>query len=158
MPRTLHCMIDKMKADERVARFVITLGVPLNTDGVAVFLSIASIFVARLNGVDVNVSILVMILITTTVVSMSIPSVPSASLVALLIVLSAIDVDPKYVALLFAVDWIIDRFRTTSNVLADCFATAVIEKISQKELRMEQSVEAVANPDENDDAQFLTIV
>lgn len=27
-----------------------------------------------------------------------------------------------------------DRFRTTSNVLDDCFAAAIIEKLSEKEL------------------------
>lgn len=151
-------MIDKMKADERVARFVLTLGVPLNLDGTALFLSVASIFVARLNGVDVNVSTLIVILITTTAVSMAMPSVPSSSLVALLIVLSAIDVDPKDVSLLFAVDWILDRFRTTSNVLGDCFAAAVIEKVSQKELRMAQSPNAVANKADTDEAHFLQSV
>lgn len=151
-------MIEKMKADERVARFVLTLGVPLNLDGTALFLSVASIFVARLNGVDVNVSTLIVILITTTAVSMAMPSVPSSSLVALLIVLSAIDVDPKDVSLLFAVDWILDRFRTTSNVLGDCFAAAVIEKVSQKELRMVQPPNAVANKADTDDAHFLQTV
>lgn len=150
-------MIEKMKVDERVARFVLTLGVPLNLDGTALFLSVASIFIARLNGVDVNASTLIVILITTTAVSMAMPSVPSSSLVALLIVLSAIDVDPKDVSLLFAVDWILDRFRTTSNVLGDCYAAAVIEKVSQKELRMAHPPNAVANKAETDDAHFLSV-
>lgn len=104
-------------------------------DGSGVFLAIASIFISNLNGVPVKFSTLVIILITSTALTMATPSVPSSSLFSLIIILTAIDVDTRDVSLLFAVDWILDRLRCTTNVLGDCFAAAVIEKLSHEELK-----------------------
>jgi hypothetical protein len=52
----------------------------------------------------------------------------------MLIVLSAIDAPYQAVSLLWAVDWFVDRCRTTNNMLGDCYGAAVVEALSKKEL------------------------
>jgi hypothetical protein len=52
----------------------------------------------------------------------------------MLIVLSAIDAPYQDVSLLWAVDWFVDRCRTTNNMLGDCYGAAVVEALSKKEL------------------------
>lgn len=184
-------MINEMKHDERISQFVLSLGIYLNTNGelnelvhlflceifdqlvfisiivlslsgTALYMSISACFIAQLNGVTLGLDSLFIILITSTALSMAIPTIPSASVVMLLVVLGAVDLDPSNVSLLFGIDWIMyvsiielnpfriqkftiffkyfffvwfsDRFRTTSNVLDDCFAAAIIEKLTEKEL------------------------
>lgn len=103
----MRCMIDKMKHDERIVKFVLSLGIYLNTNGTAMFMAIASVFVAHLNGITLGFDSLLIVLITSTALSMAMPSIPSASLVMLLIILDSINVDPSNVSLLFGVDWIL---------------------------------------------------
>merc|ERR1712062_727800 len=61
-------------------------------------------------------------------------SVPSAALVLMLIVLTAIDAPVADVSLLWAIDWFVDRCRTTNNMMGDCYCAAVVEALSRKEL------------------------
>jgi hypothetical protein len=52
------------------------------------------------------------------------------------IVLNAIGVPTADIGLLFAVDWLVDRIRTTNNLLGDLYATIFVEHFSQKELQV----------------------
>lgn len=97
----------KMKKDSRISKFVLTLGVNLNTNGTALFLAISAIFISRMNGSTLPYSTLFTILLMATISSMSIPAAPSSSLVMLLVILTTIDVDGRDISLLFAVDWIL---------------------------------------------------
>lgn len=107
LPTTMRCMIDKLKHDERIVKFVLSLGIYLNTNGTAMFMSIASVFLAHLSGVTLGFDSLFIVLITSTALSMAMPSIPSASLVMLLVILDSIDVDPSNLSLLFGIDWIL---------------------------------------------------
>lgn len=95
-----------MKSDLRVSTFVLTLGCNLNTNGAAIFMGAASVFISHLNGVVLDFASLFTIWMMATISSMSNPTVPSAALFMLLIILSAVNVDVQYVSLLFVVDWI----------------------------------------------------
>ncbi|CAH0555908.1 unnamed protein product [Brassicogethes aeneus] len=134
LPVTFTLMDEKVKVDQRVTRFVLPIGCNINMDGTALFIAVASIFIAQMNGVQLGIGELVTVCFTSTAASFSSASVPSAALVLLLMVLSAIDTPDQDVSLLFAVDWLVDRFRTTNNMLGDCYAAAVVEKLSKKEL------------------------
>ncbi|XP_017775394.1 PREDICTED: excitatory amino acid transporter isoform X2 [Nicrophorus vespilloides] len=134
LPITFRLMNDKLKIDTRITRFVLPIGCNINMDGTALFVAIASVFIAQMNGIELGFGELVTVCFTSTAASFSSASVPSAALVLLLMVLSAIDTPVQDVSLLFAVDWIVDRFRTTNNMLGDCYAAAVVELLSKKEL------------------------
>ncbi|TMW54263.1 hypothetical protein DOY81_000686 [Sarcophaga bullata] len=134
LPVTFRCMNDKLRVDQRITRFVLPIGCNVNMDGTALFIAIASIFIAQMSGMTLGFGELVTVLLTSTAASMSSASVPSAALVLLLVVLTAIDAPVQDVTLLFAVDWFVDRIRTTNNMLGDCYAAAVVEELSRKEL------------------------
>lgn len=76
-------------------------------DGTALFLSVAAIFIAQLSSIHMGFAELMTVCLTSTAASMSSASVPSAALVLLIMVLTAIDVPLHNVTLLFAVDWIV---------------------------------------------------
>lgn len=134
LPVTFTLMDDKVKVDTRITRFVLPIGCNINMNGTAMFLAISSIFVAQMNGIQLDAGKLATVFVTSTAASFSSASVPSAALVLLLMVLAAIDTPINDVSLLFAVDWLVDRFRTTNNMLGDCYTAAIVEKLSKKEL------------------------
>merc|ERR1719450_1024110 len=104
-------------------------------DGTALFVTVASIFIAQMNNISLNGADYVTIVLTSTAASVASASVPSAALVLMLIVLTAIDAPVQDVSLLWAVDWFVDRCRTTSNMLGDAYGAAVVEALSWKELQ-----------------------
>ncbi|KAG4072837.1 hypothetical protein HA402_001626 [Bradysia odoriphaga] len=134
LPITFRSMNDKLRIDPRITRFVLPIGCNINMDGTALFIAVASIFIAQMSGMTLGFGELVTVLLTSTAASMSSASVPSAALVLLLVVLSAIDAPVTDVTLLFTIDWFVDRIRTTNNMLGDCYAAAVVEELSKKEL------------------------
>ncbi|XP_023170421.1 excitatory amino acid transporter isoform X1 [Drosophila hydei] len=134
LPLTFRCMSEKLRIDPRITRFVLPIGCNINMDGTALFIAVASIFIAQMSGMVLGFGELLTVLLTSTAASMSSASVPSAALVLLLVVLTAIDAPVQDVTLLFAVDWFVDRIRTTNNMLGDCYAAAVVEELSRKEL------------------------
>ncbi|KAK0175455.1 hypothetical protein PV327_009203 [Microctonus hyperodae] len=134
LPVTFRLMTDKLRVDPRVTRFVLPIGCNINMDGTALFVATASVFIAQMNGIFLGFGEIVTVILTSTAASVSSASVPSAALVLLLVVLSAIDAPVQDVSLLFAIDWFVDRVRTTNNMLGDCYAAAVVEHLSKKEL------------------------
>ncbi|XP_046739908.1 excitatory amino acid transporter isoform X2 [Diprion similis] len=134
LPITFRLMNEKLRIDPRITRFVLPIGCNINMDGTALFVAVASIFIAQMNGIYLGFGEIITVILTSTAASVSSASVPSAALVLLLVVLSAIDAPVQDVSLLFAIDWFVDRVRTTNNMLGDCYAAAVVEQLSKKEL------------------------
>ena len=53
LPVSFRCM-ENLKVDPRVAHFVLPIGATVNKDGTAMFVSIASVFIAQMNGVELG--------------------------------------------------------------------------------------------------------
>lgn len=100
-------MTQKLNYDERIAKFVLSLGVALNLNGTAIFLGISTVFISRLNGIQLQLETLIVMVIIITASAMSMPSIPSGSLVILIVILASVGIDISNVSLLFAVDWIL---------------------------------------------------
>jgi Na+/H+-dicarboxylate symporter len=134
LPVTFRCMHENNHVDPRISKFVLPIGATVNMDGTALFVTVASIFIAQMNGIDLDAGQLVTVVLTSTAASIASASVPSAALVLMLIVLTAIDAPYQDVSLLWAIDWFVDRCRTTNNMLGDAYGAAVVEALSKKEL------------------------
>ncbi|CAK1600648.1 unnamed protein product, partial [Parnassius mnemosyne] len=134
LPVTFRSMEGRLQIDPRITRFVLPIGCNINMDGTALFLTVASLFVCQMNDIHLGFAQLAAVLLASTAASLSSASVPSAALVLLLVVLAAVDAPTHDVSLLFAVDWLVDRIRTTNNMLGDCYAAAIVEHLSKKEL------------------------
>ncbi|KAG0728391.1 Excitatory amino acid transporter 2 [Chionoecetes opilio] len=150
LPITFRCMNDKCGVDPRVTRFVLPIGATVNMDGTALFVSVGTIFIAQMNEVSLGIGEYSTIIVTATAASVASASVPSAALVLILIVLTSVNLPAEDVSLLFAIDWLVDRFRTTNNMLGDCYTAAIVEYWSQSEL---QAMDAETNAESFGDAE-----
>lgn len=124
-------------------------------DGTALFVTVASIFIAQMNAIELDAGQLVTVVLTSTAASIASASVPSAALVLMLIVLTAIDAPYQDVSLLWAIDWFVDRCRTTNNMLGDAYGAAVVEALSKKELEEmdRERAKQMENEDDLESAQ-----
>ncbi|GFG33821.1 hypothetical protein Cfor_11025, partial [Coptotermes formosanus] len=134
LPVTFRCMDEKVHIDPRISRFILPVGCNINMDGTAMFVAIASFFIAQMNELQLSVGEIITLCLASTAASFSSASVPSAALVLIFMVLSTIDAPSQDVSLLFAVDWFVDRIRTTNNMLGDCYAAAIVEHLSKEQL------------------------
>lgn len=131
LPLTMEC-VKENKVDPHTSRFVIPLGATLNMDGTALYESAAVMFIAQAYGIDMSLSEQAIIFITATLAAIGAAGIPEAGLVTMVIVLSAVNLPLEGIGLLLAVDWFLDRFRTTVNVWGDSVGAAVIDRIAKR--------------------------
>jgi len=128
LPVTLECAITNAKISRRSTEFVLPLGATINMDGTALYEAVAAIFIAQAIGMDLTMAQQMTVAVTSTLAAIGAAGIPEAGLVTMVIVLNAVGIPVEYVGLILAVDWLLDRFRTTVNVLGDSVGAAVVEK------------------------------
>uniref|UniRef100_A0A8C9EHD3 Amino acid transporter n=1 Tax=Pavo cristatus TaxID=9049 RepID=A0A8C9EHD3_PAVCR len=72
--------------------------------------------------------------LTATLASVGAASIPSAGLVTMLLILTAVGLPTQDISLLVAVDWLLDRMRTSVNVVGDSFGAGIVYHLSKAEL------------------------
>lgn len=134
LPLTFRCLEDNNKIDPRVTRFVVAVGATVNMDGTALYEAVAAIFIAQMNGISLGFVEVITVSLTATLASVGAASIPSAALVTMLLVLTALGLPTNDVSLLFAIDWMLDRIRTSINVLGDGYGAGIVYHLSKTEL------------------------
>ncbi|KAI3389707.1 hypothetical protein SNEBB_008122 [Seison nebaliae] len=149
LPVTFDCLENKNKLDPRVTRFVLPIGATINMDGTALYEAVAPIFIAQMNGIQLTPVQYFTVTFTATVASIGAASIPSAGLVTMMLVLTSVGLPTEDISLIFAVDWMLDRIRTATNVWGDSVGAGIVhhfskahlaklDEIEQKELEEEQ--------------------
>ncbi|GAB0209532.1 excitatory amino acid transporter 1 [Grus japonensis] len=135
LPVTFKCLEEINGVDKRVTRFVLPVGATINMDGTALYEALAAIFIAQVNNFDLNFGQIITISITATAASIGAAGIPQAGLVTMVIVLTSVGLPTDDITLIIAVDWFLDRLRTTTNVLGDSIGAGIIEHLSRHELK-----------------------
>ncbi len=128
LPITMECAIEG-GVDKRAVKFVLPLGATINMDGTALYEAVAVMFIAQAYGYSMGLMEQTIIFITATLAAIGAAGIPQAGLVTMVIVLTAVNLPLEGIGMLLAVDWFLDRFRTTVNVWGDSVGTAVIERV-----------------------------
>ncbi|KAH8873304.1 Excitatory amino acid transporter 2 [Schistosoma japonicum] len=135
LPITFRCLEQNLGIDKRVTRFVLPIGATINMDGTALYEAVASIFIAQING---N--------LTATLAAIGAASVPSAGLVTMMLVLTSVGLPTKDISLILAVDWLLDRIRTSINVMGDAVGAGIVNhlchnELAQKDVEIEKEID-----------------
>jgi len=134
LPVTISLLEEKNQVDPRVCRFVLPIGATINMDGTALYEAVAAIFISQVNGMSLSIGQIIAISITATAASIGAAGIPQAGLVTMVMVLETVGLPPEDVTIILAVDWLLDRFRTTINVLGDSLGAGIVYHLSKDEL------------------------
>ena len=126
LPVTMERCEDHLGVSEEVSSFVLPLGATINMDGTSLYQAVAAVFIAQAFGYDLDLSQQLTIVLTSTLASIGAAAVPGAGMVMLVIVLSSIGIEPEGIALIFAVDRLLDMLRTVVNVTGDATVATVV--------------------------------
>jgi len=128
MPLTLEAT-KNAEVPESARRFVVPLGATINMDGTALYEAVAVLFIAQAMGVDLSFGQQLLVLVTATMAAIGAAGIPEAGLVTMVIVLEAVGLPLEGIGLILAIDWFLDRCRTTVNVFGDAVGAAVVGKL-----------------------------
>jgi Na+/H+-dicarboxylate symporter len=126
VPVTMECLQKDGYVSRKVTSFVIPLGATVNMDGTALYECVAAMFIAQIYGIEITFGKQLIVVLLALVTSIGVAGVPAASLVAIVIILTAIGLPMEAIGLILAVDRILDMCRTTVNVTSDSCAAAVV--------------------------------
>lgn len=140
LPVTMECVEDRAKVSRKTTSFVLPLGATVNMDGTALYECVAAIFICQAFGVNLSFGQQFLIVVTAVLTSIGVAGVPSASLVAIVVILTAVqDALPSGalpegvllvsgLGLLFVFDRPLDMVRTAVNVFSDSVGAVTIAK------------------------------
>jgi proton glutamate symport protein len=127
LPDALDVM-ERFGVPKNIVAFVLPTGYSFNLDGTTLYLSLASIFVAQLAGIDLTIGQQVMMMLTLMLASKGVAGVPRGALVVLTGMLTQFGLPLEGAAILLGIDQILDMGRTGVNVMGNCIATAVVAR------------------------------
>ena len=129
LPLTITCL-EKHGVSNKVSSFVLPLGATLSMDGTAMAQTIAVLFLAQAYGIETTPLLVVQIAFLAVVASSTCAGIPGAGLITIALVLNSMGLTPEQLvtgfAFLFALDRLMDMFRTTVNVTSDAVVAAII--------------------------------
>jgi proton glutamate symport protein len=118
----------RLAIPDRIAGFTLPLAVATFKIATPITWGVGTLFLARLYGVELTTLDMATLLLTSVVLSFSIPGVPQGAWLLMAPVVASLSIPPEGVALLIAVDTIPDLFGTMTNVTGDMVATAVVAR------------------------------
>jgi proton glutamate symport protein len=127
LPLALENM-EQFGVPKAIVGFVIPTGYSFNLVGSALYLSLASVFVAQAAGKNLSIGEQLLMMLTLMLTSKGVAGVPRAALVILAGTLATFGLPMEGVAVLLGVDALLDMARTGINVLGNCLASAVVAR------------------------------
>jgi len=127
LPLALERM-EEFGVPPHIVGFVIPTGYSFNLVGSALYLSLASIFVAQAAGIHLTTGEQLAMMLTLMLTSKGVAEVPRAALIILAGTVSTFNLPKEGIAVLLGVDAILDMARTSLNVVGNCLASAVVAR------------------------------
>ncbi len=127
LPKALQVM-ERFGVPKNIVGFVLPTGYSFNLDGTTLYLSLASVFVAQLAGLELTFGHQMIMMLTLMLTSKGVAGVPRAALVVLTATLTQFGLPLEGAAILLGIDQIMDMGRTGVNVLGNCISTVVVAR------------------------------
>ena len=129
LPITMDCVENRAGVSNKVSGFTLPLGATINMDGTALYECVAAMFIAQAYGLTLDVTTQFTIVLVALLTSIGVAGIPSASLVAITIILAAIGLPLEGIGLILVVDRVLDMCRTAVNVFSDSCAAVTIARL-----------------------------
>ena len=130
LPVSIKVAEEQLGVHNELASFSLPLGATINMDGVCVHLPMFAVLAANMFGVELTISGLAVLVITTVLASIGAGGVPGGSLMLLFIILESMGLGAEQVAIVVAlalgINPILDMFETMNNVTGDLVCTYAV--------------------------------
>ena len=133
LPIMLEAAESDLRLSRTVASFVLPLGASVGRAGSALFQAVAVLFVARLYGIPLGLGGTFQAGAAVFLASLTVASVPSASIVSLVPAFTATGLPLSGLQLLLGFDRVPDMFRTMTNVFGTLTAATVVDAVESRD-------------------------
>ncbi|MEA2091127.1 MAG: dicarboxylate/amino acid:cation symporter [Campylobacterota bacterium] len=134
LPVSMRIVQEVGGVEKKNASFVLPLGATVSMDGTAAYLTIAVLYISHLAGVDLSFMEQIVLGITVVALSVGVAALPSASLVMMVVILNQVGLPVEYIALIVAVDRILDMARTSLNVTSDLVVVKIVDQMQKRKV------------------------
>lgn len=124
----LTSRLEKYGANNSVVSFILPLGYSFNLDGSSVYLGPVIVFLANAYGIHFSLGQTIEVILLLMLLTKGVAGVPSASIVILATICTILHIPLEGIALLLAVDYIMDMPRTAVSAAGNALATVAIAK------------------------------
>jgi Na+/H+-dicarboxylate symporter len=137
VPVTMDRIEQNVGVSNEVSSFVIPLGATVNMNGTALYECMAAMFLAQAYGIELGFGTQFLIVATALMTSIGVAGVPSASLVAIAIILQAVGLPVEAIGVLLVFDRVLDMFRTGVNVWGDACCATIVAKLQGEKTKVD---------------------
>ena len=128
IPLNMEVCDKKLGVSSKVYSLSIPLGATLNMDGTCVQLMVFALALAKVYGVTVTGSALLMMAFTVVILSMGAPGIPGAGVICLSVLLEQLGVPTEAVGLVMGIGPLIGMFLCMCNCTGDTVITTIVAK------------------------------
>ncbi len=124
-------LVEELEAfgcNNKIVAFILPLGYSFNLDGSMMYMTFASIFIAQVFQVPLDLPTQLTMLLVLMLTSKGIAGVPRASLVVVTATCAMFNIPPEGIALILPIDHFCDMFRSMTNVIGNALATTAVSK------------------------------
>jgi Na+/H+-dicarboxylate symporter len=134
LPVTMECIEGEVGVSNKISSFVLPLGATVNMNGTALYECGAVLFLAQAFGADLGLGTQLIVVVTALLTSIGVAGIPSASLVAIAIILAAVGLPIEAIGVLFVFDRVLDMARTSVNVFGDSCCAIIVARLEGEQL------------------------
>ena len=136
LPVTIKSLVEGVGVSENIASFVAPLGSTIGLNGCGGFYpAIVAIFAANVFNVELTIYSYILIVLTAIISSIGIAGVPGSATMSTTVMLAALGLPIEALAMVIAVDSIIDMIRTATNVTGASVAALIVDQ-TEKNIKL----------------------
>ncbi|OED43134.1 sodium:glutamate symporter [Endozoicomonas sp. (ex Bugula neritina AB1)] len=128
IPVTFKTLTEKLGVSEKVAGFSVPLGATMNMSGAAIYMVVATIFVANACNVELEFTALVTLGFTAFLLAIATGGIPGGAAVTTGVLLHTLGLPVEALAIILATDRILDAACTVTNVVGDTAVSTIVAK------------------------------
>lgn len=136
LPVTMESVEENVGVSNKISAFVLPLGATVNMNGTALYECAAAMFLAQAYGLELSFGVQFSIVFIALLTSVGVAGVPSASLVAIAIILAAVGLPVEAIGVLLVFDRILDMARTSINVFGDSCCAVIVARLDGEETKI----------------------
>lgn len=133
IPISKQCMEEKMGVSNKITSIAIPLGATVNMDAVSILMSFMIMFFANACGIEISVSLMVIVLLANVLLSVGTPGVPGGAIASFAALATMAGLPAGVMGVYISINTLCDMGATCVNVIGDLACCIVLkEKIKLK--------------------------